>query len=65
MLYIFILQSVVSASTEPDTIVLARDANDELRIDSINPGQKNQKIVLTGKKATFVYNLRNCFMALK
>lgn len=47
---IFILQSVVSACVEPDTIVLDRNENDEVRIDSINSGQKSQKVVMTGKE---------------
>lgn len=49
----FISQSVVSAAVEPDTIVLARNEKDEVIIDSINPGQKSQKIVMTGKQKTY------------
>ncbi|XP_042904014.1 rifampicin phosphotransferase [Parasteatoda tepidariorum] len=50
-------ETVVSGSVEPDTIMLERFDNNELKIKSVNVGSKHQKIVLKESGGTEVEDL--------
>nr|XP_042911459.1 putative phosphoenolpyruvate synthase isoform X2 [Parasteatoda tepidariorum] len=50
-------ETVVSGSVEPDTIMLERSNNDELKMKSVNVGSKHQRIVLKESGGTEVEDL--------
>ncbi|XP_042911551.1 rifampicin phosphotransferase-like [Parasteatoda tepidariorum] len=50
-------ETVVSGSVEPDTIMLERSDNDELKVKSVTVGSKHQRIVLKESGGTEVEDL--------